>query len=125
MDEIKLKGMPFYGYHGVLAEETVMGQRFVVDLTLYLDLTMPCQSDSVMDTVNYAGVYQLVKTTVEGTPRKLLEALAQSIADIVLGTYTSVQSIDVEIEKPGAPIPGIFEQVAVKIHRHQRASTEL
>jgi 7,8-dihydroneopterin aldolase/epimerase/oxygenase len=119
VDQIILKGMPFFGYHGVLAEETVMGQRFIVNVELSVDLSRPGVSDTVADTVNYAEVYQLVKQIVEGPPRKLIEAVAERIASEVLGHYTMVKSVMVEVEKPGAPIPGIFEQVSVKINRYQ------
>ena len=36
--KIHLKNMAFYGYHGALAEENTLGQRFLVDLTLTLDI---------------------------------------------------------------------------------------
>ena len=51
-DIIFLNGMRFYGYHGVLAAENDIGQIFVVDITLKVDLSYAGQSDDVKDTVN-------------------------------------------------------------------------
>ena len=38
MDTILLKGMIFYGYHGADKEENVLGQRFVIDVKMSLNL---------------------------------------------------------------------------------------
>ena len=40
MDKIILNGCRFYGYHGAFAEEQTLGQIFVVDLELAVDLTI-------------------------------------------------------------------------------------
>ena len=46
MDKIILNGCRFYGYHGAFAEEQTLGQIFVVDLELTVDLTKASQSDN-------------------------------------------------------------------------------
>ena len=51
MDKIILNGCRFYGYHGAFAEEQTLGQIFVVDLELAVDLTKASQSDNLDDTV--------------------------------------------------------------------------
>ncbi|GMA62360.1 dihydroneopterin aldolase [Alicyclobacillus fastidiosus] len=117
VDEIVLKGMPFYGYHGVLPEENAMGQRFVVNAWLACELSEAGHTDDVSKTVDYARVYAIVREVVEGPPKKLIEAVAEDIARALLTAFARLQSVTVEVEKPGAPIPGIFEQVSVKIRR--------
>ena len=79
-DIIFLNGMRFYGYHGVLAAENDIGQIFVVDITLKVDLSYAGQSDDVKDTVNYGEVYKDVKSIVEGPRSCLIEHLAERIA---------------------------------------------
>jgi len=37
-DYIRLKGLEFYGYHGVMEAEKELGQRFIIDLTLKTNL---------------------------------------------------------------------------------------
>lgn len=122
MDEIVLKGMPFFAYHGVLPEENVTGQRFIVNTWLSCDLREAGVSDDVADTINYAHVYAVVREIVEGKPRKLIEAVAEDIAAQLLATFDRLQAVTVEVEKPGAPIPGIFGQVSVKIRRHRTSA---
>ncbi len=115
-DHISLRGMEFYSYHGVLAEEQTLGQRFIVDLELYLDLARPAKSDFVEDTVNYALVYEEVKRIVEQERMELIETLAQRIADRILGKFLC-HMVRVVVHKPQAPIPGIFTDVSVSVER--------
>ncbi len=119
MDRIELKGIAFYGYHGCLPEEREKGQRFFVDLTLFTDLKKAGETDNLTDTVNYAAVYEAIKEIVEGTPRNLIEAVAERIAGAVLEGFSPVRRICVTVHKPSAPIGGEFEDVAVSIVREK------
>ena len=102
-DRILLEGMRFFGFHGNNPEEREMGQPFVVDLEVEADLSAAGRSDSLEDTINYAALYRAVKGVMEGPPRKLLEAVAQDIADAVLGGF-SVAAVRVRVRKTQPPI---------------------
>ncbi|RIV26707.1 dihydroneopterin aldolase [Alicyclobacillaceae bacterium I2511] len=117
MDKITLTKMPFYAYHGVMAEERSLGQRFIVNLELFLNLEDAGHTDRVKDTVNYARIYDRVKEIVEGKPFRLIEALAEHIAQELLRQFGRVQGVHVEVEKPGAPVAGVLENVSVSIER--------
>ncbi|WP_374723870.1 dihydroneopterin aldolase [Calidifontibacillus erzurumensis] len=117
MDKIYLNKLQFYGYHGVMPEENKLGQRFTVDLILELDLTKAGQSDDLNETVNYAEVYQIVKSIVEGKPSKLIEHLAEQLAAALLKSFSKIDFCTVKITKPDPPIPGCYESVAVEIRR--------
>lgn len=117
-DYIRLQNMVFYGYHGVLAAEQEMGQRFAVDLLLYADLRDAGVKDDLKYTINYAEVYQYVKLLVEEHRFNLLEALAEAIADLILDKFPVVRIV-VNIRKPSAPVAGIFDYVEVSIEREQ------
>lgn len=115
-DAIHLRGLRFYAYHGVMNEENVLGQQFIVDVDLYKNLEKAGSSDQVGDTINYAEVYQLIKRIVIGERFQLLERLAEEIASQILQSF-SCEAIRVEVHKPQAPIPGIFEDASVEIWR--------
>ena len=104
-DHIILKGMMFYGYHGVNPEERLVGQKFVVDVTVECSLLKPSLSDMVSDTVSYSDLFKTVKSIVEGPPHNLLESVAKNISDSILLSY-DVESISVTIKKPDVPING-------------------
>src|SRR5579859_3651119 len=105
-DSIRLSGLVFYGYHGVHAEERQLGQRFVVDVELGVELQKPGRSDDITDTINYSEVFQRVRDVVEGAPHNLLEAVAERIAQDLLA-HTSADDARVRVTKPWAPVKGM------------------
>ncbi|MEA2641940.1 MAG: 7,8-dihydroneopterin aldolase/epimerase/oxygenase [Chloroflexota bacterium] len=105
-DRIRLNEMVFYGYHGVLDAERTLGQRFVVDVEMQLDLAPAGRSDDLDRTVNYAQVYETVREVLTGPPRRLIEAVAETIATRVLDEHALVGQVTVRIRKPEVPIPG-------------------
>lgn len=118
VDLIELRDLTFYGYHGVLPEERRLGQRFTVSLRLGLSLAPAGRSDDLAQTVNYAEVANTVKAIVEGPPYQLIEALAERIAERLLGQYPLLQSVTVRVEKPSAPITSVpTAAVAIEIQR--------
>lgn len=104
-DQIILKGMNFYGYHGVNPEERLVGQKFVVDITVGCSLLKPSVSDMVHDTVSYSDLFKTVKSIVEGQPHNLLESVAKNISDAIFLNY-DIETISVTIKKPDVPIDG-------------------
>ncbi|WP_096203223.1 dihydroneopterin aldolase [Bacillus sp. FJAT-45350] len=117
MDKIYMHQLQFYGYHGVFSEEKTLGQRYMVDLTLSVDLHGAGVTDDLSKTVNYADVYQLVKQIVEGKAFDLIEAVAETIANSILSEFVLIKECTVKVTKPNPPIPGHYESVAVEISR--------
>lgn len=120
MDYIHLKDMQFFGFHGVLPEETKLGQRFRANVSLAVDMKKAGETDELAHTVNYAEVYDLTREIVEGKPFKLIEALAEAIATRILSDYPEqVKGVRVELIKPDPPIQGYYREVSVDITRGQ------
>lgn len=115
-DIIRLRDMPFYGRHGVNPEEQALGQRFEVDVELFLDTRPAALQDDLTRTINYAQVYREVKRTVEEERFALIETLAETIA-MRLGRRFAPDAVRVCVRKPHAPIQGVFGHVAVDIER--------
>lgn len=117
MDKIIMKNLSFFGYHGVLKEENILGQKFFIDIELYTDLTKAGVSDCVEDTIHYGEVYNEVRKIVENKRFKLLEALGENIASTVLNEFSKVNEICIKIRKPEAPVNGIFDYFGIEIRR--------
>lgn len=118
MDYIHLRDMQFYGYHGVLEQENVLGQRFRASVSLAVDMKKAGETDELDDTVSYVGVYDICKEIIEGKPYKLIEAVAETVASRILQQYEGqVFGCRVEIIKPDPPILGHYKEVAVEIVR--------
>ncbi|PKM81403.1 MAG: dihydroneopterin aldolase [Firmicutes bacterium HGW-Firmicutes-14] len=115
-DKLILSGMQFYGRHGVFPEEKAMGQKFVIDVELSLDLRKAGTSDEISHSPNYADVYATVKNVTTQNSFNLIEALAEAIAQKILAKYR-VDQVRVRIQKPHAPISGIFDYMGCEITR--------
>ncbi|HOV80307.1 MAG TPA: dihydroneopterin aldolase [Bacillota bacterium] len=120
MDKIVLEGMEFYGYHGTRPEERALGQRFVVDVELYLDLQPAGEKDDLDSTVDYSSVFELVGSIVCGRPMRLIESVAEAVAAEILKRFPVAETL-VRVKKPHTPVPGCFRWVAVEIRRPKRA----
>ena len=115
-DEIVLRGVTARGHHGVLDAEKRDGQTFVVDVHLSLDLSRAGQTDDLSATVNYAEVASLIVARITGPSFDLIERLAEVIADDVLD-FGLVDSVEVVVHKPEAPVGHPFTDVEVRIRR--------
>jgi dihydroneopterin aldolase len=111
---ILLKGLEFHGFHGCHPGESMAGQRFVVDLALTADLSAASAADSLASAVDYERVHELCRRIVEKGRTRLLETLCRKIGEAVLRKWPQVESVQVTVKKPVAPIPGIFEYVAIE-----------
>lgn len=120
MDKIILNHMQFYGFHGLFPEENKLGQRFNVDVVLFLDLKKAGESDQMTDSIDYGRVYEIVKEIVEGEAKNLIEAVAESIASQLLNKLTLLKACQVKVRKPDPPIPGHYKSIAVEIYREKK-----
>ncbi len=117
MDKIIMKNMAFHSYHGVFQEEKKLGQKFFVDTILYLDLKQAGIHDDLNASVNYGDVYKVIKDIVEKENYDLLEALSEKICKDIICNFDKIERVEVEIRKPEAPVPGIFDYFAIAMDR--------
>lgn len=118
-DRIVLAGMKFFAHHGALQTERTNGQDFVVDVELEADLSEAGRTDDLERTIDYRRVYDIVKDTMEGESRSLLEALADSMARRLL-TFDRVQTATVRVRKPQVKLPGPLDYSSVEVRRERR-----
>ncbi|TDK24686.1 dihydroneopterin aldolase [Arthrobacter crusticola] len=119
LDSVSLTGISAIGHHGVFDFERRDGQPFLVDVVLHLDLRPAGTSDDLTRTAHYGEVAELVSSIIAGKPFQLIEALAETIAAEILARYP-VETVDVTVHKPKAPIPVPFGDVAVTLHRSRQ-----
>ena len=120
-DTIFVSGLSIHARHGVMEHETEVGQRFVIDLELYTDLSEPSRSDRLADTVSYADVVATTTAAFKNTNYKLLERAAGAVADAVLAAFPRISVVKVTVHKPHAPIAAIFEDVGVVLVRTRQS----
>ena len=115
-DRIVLTGLRATGHHGVFAHERQDGQEFLIDVTVHLSLREAAAADELDDTVNYGELAEKVVAAVETDPVDLIETVAERVATVAL-SFTRVDTVDVTVHKPSAPISVPFADVAVSITR--------
>ena len=120
-DCIMVTGLRVRGFHGVFEHERRDGQDFVIDVVLSVSLAAAAASDDVADTVHYGEIAEAITAIVAGEPVNLIESLAERIATACL-SYAHVESVQVTVHKPQAPVTGQFEDIAVTIVRPVRGS---
>jgi 7,8-dihydroneopterin aldolase/epimerase/oxygenase len=118
-DRIQLEGMVFVGHHGALAAERELGQRFVVDVELIVDLAAAGNSDDLAATVDYRAVHEQVRAIVEGPPCNLIEAVAERIAGAILDRHGKVEVVQVKVSKPEVRLGTVLAGSAVEITRRR------
>ena len=114
MSEIILKDMHFFAYHGVLPQEAVVGNEFVVNLSLQVDITQAMQTDDIADIVNYAEIYEAVKAEMQERSN-LLEHVAGRIAHRLLNDFPTITSVDILLEKLDPPMGAEVRSSAIHL----------
>ncbi len=112
---IQLRGLRFHAYHGVAAQERLVGNDYEVDLRLRVDVERAVQSDNVADTVNYAEVYEVVSEQM-ATPSDLVEHVAGRIAQAVLDRWPQVTDVVIVLTKRNPPMGADCQGAGVELH---------
>jgi len=112
--KMTLHNMHFYAFHGVMPHERIVGGEYRVTLHLEADFSAACTSDQLEDTLNYAGLYDLVKSEME-TPSQLIEHLAGRIHTSIRERYPQIAQLSVTVAKLDPPVGGRMEAAEITL----------
>ena len=116
MGLIQIENMEFYAFHGHFREEQIVGNKFLVDLTLETEMSVASKSDNLKDAVNYQKAYQIVKAEME-KKSYLLENIAGRILDALYSEMTGIKKATVRVSKMNPPVGGKIGSVSVEMER--------
>lgn len=122
-DSITVSGLRVFAHHGVFESEREDGQEFVIDVTVWLDLSPAATGDSLADTIHYGELAVEVAEAVKNNPVDLIETVAERVAQVVLA-HDAADGVRVTVHKPAAPIEVQFDDVAVSITRMKQSSSQ-
>lgn len=117
MDKIIINRLKVYCNHGVYEEEKIKGQNFYVSATIGIDASKPGKSDELEDSVNYAALCESITDFMKNNRYNLIEAVAENLSEYILEYSHLIQSVELRIDKPEAPIGLPFDTVAVSVTR--------
>jgi dihydroneopterin aldolase len=112
MGLIKIEGMEFYSFHGHYREEQIVGNKFLVDLTIETDMEEASLSDNLKDAVNYQKAYQVIKAEMDKKSH-LLENIAGRILNSLYSELPGIKKASVRVSKLNPPVGGRIQSVSV------------
>jgi dihydroneopterin aldolase len=114
MGKVTLEGIEFHAYHGAYPEESILGNRFTVDLELDTDFKTAMESDALRDTVDYSKLYQLIKSRMD-VKVKLLEHLGHVIVQDIVKVFPNTRQVKITLKKHHPALGGLVKYSSVTI----------
>ncbi len=112
--KIYLRNMRFHAFHGVLPQEGIVGNDYLVNLVLDYDFSSAMQTDELQGTLNYAEVYQKVREEM-AVSSKLLEHVAGRIAHRLFSDFPEIQKLQLSITKVNPPMGADSDGAGVEV----------
>ena len=111
---IRMEGMKYYAFHGVLPQEKLVGANYYIDLKLKTDFSRAAATDELEGTVNYADIHAAVKEEMQITSQ-LLEHVCQRIARRLFQDFPTIETIDISLFKENPPMGACAQRVGVEV----------
>lgn len=112
--KIYLRNVRFHAFHGVLPQEGIVGNDYLVNLVLDYDFSSAMKTDDLQGTLNYAEAYQKVREEM-AVPSKLLEHVAGRIAHRLFSDFPEIQKLQLSITKVNPPMGADSDGAGVEV----------
>lgn len=113
---ISLEDMEFKAYHGCYDLEKIVGNRFLVDLSMDAELDDAAENDNVSETINYLTVFGIVEKCMM-QKSDILENVALRITDALYDSFPQLRKVCVKVSKLAPPLGGKIKKVSVTLCR--------
>ena len=111
---VHIDGIRLHARHGVLPQEQLTGNDYIINVRVGYDISRAMQTDDVADTLNYAEVYNIIKEEMS-IPSKLIEHVAGRIANRLMDSYSQISSVMLRITKCNPPMGADCNGAGVEI----------
>lgn len=116
-DEIQIRNLEVFANHGVYEAENILGQKFMIDCTAFLDTRIAGQTDELSQSVSYGDLCRLIAGKMREQNDKLLEKVAERLTKEILIAFPLIERIQLTVKKPWAPVKMHVDYTAVSIER--------
>lgn len=117
MNQIIIKNLKIFAYHGVHDFEKKDGQDFFIDAILDLTEMPGFTTDEIGQVVSYSEVVRAIKKVMTEKSYNLIEKVAMEIISEIFSSFSEVKAVDITVKKPRAPIKEEFDYVAVRFKK--------
>ncbi len=116
LDKIRINDLLLHCIIGINEWERSQQQEVLINIILFADLSKPCQTDNIKDSIDYKEVKKEIIDMVQASSFYLIERLADAIAKICL-KHSFIKAVQIRVDKPGAL--RFAKSVGVEIFRTQ------
>ena len=109
-----VKNIRLHAFHGVMPQERITGNDYLVSVSADCPLAAAAESDSVDDTLNYAHIYNIVKEEM-ALQSNLVEHVAGRIGRRVLAEFPLADNVRVEVVKLNPPMGAVCDGAGVEL----------
>lgn len=114
MGVIYISDLRLHAFHGVLPQERIVGNDYVINLSVEYPMEKAAETDDVADTMNYAEAVAVI----EGEMAKhsnLLEHVAHRICCAILERFPLAASAEIDLRKVAPPMKACCSGAGVKL----------
>ncbi|WP_294473809.1 dihydroneopterin aldolase [uncultured Bacteroides sp.] len=112
---IFLKDIHYYAFHGVAPQENLIGNEYIINLKLKVDISKAAQTDEVEDTVSYADVHDVIKNEM-AIPSKLLEHVGRRIVEKLFDTFPTIEELEFQLSKRNPPMGADIDAAGIELY---------
>lgn len=116
---VYLDNLRFHAFHGVLQQERLTGNDYIMNVRAKADLRKAMETDEVADTLNYATVYDIIAQEM-AIPSNLLEHVCGRIAKRLFKEFPQIETLDLRLTKVNPPMGADSDGAGVEIHFEKR-----
>ena len=120
MDQLRIKDLEVYAYHGVFPAEKELGQRFVLDLWVDYEMTRAARTGDLEASIHYGILAEQLTEWMQAEKIDLIETVAFQLVQKIFESYAFVEKVRLELKKPWAPVPLPLETCSVTIEREKK-----
>ncbi|MGL5682026.1 MAG: dihydroneopterin aldolase [Marinifilaceae bacterium] len=113
---IEIEQMEFFAYHGCFEAEQIVGNKFVVNVTMHYNCDKASVTDDVVDALNYQRAYEIISEQMMERSN-LLEHVANRMLNALYASFNNLEYARVKISKMNPPLGGKIGATSVTIEK--------
>ncbi len=117
LDVIHVNDVNLWAHVGVLEEERMNGQDYLLNFDVWLDFSEVIKSDNVSATIDYSIAIKGLQQLAFNSQSLTIESFSQEVLDFLEGLYGSVP-IQIKLIKCNPPVKGFLGHVSIQRSRN-------
>ena len=90
MDQLRIKDLEVYAYHGVFPAEKELGQRFVLDLWVDYEMTRAARTGDLEASIHYGILAEQLTEWMQAEKIDLIETVAFQLVQKIFESYSGI-----------------------------------